>query len=456
MISLAPRPAAAPEILEILRKEKLEAIDHFENGKKAPKPQRKTAKGSQGGKGATKGKKREKDAEEEGFSFRAYRDRRVKEVLVEIFRGKCAYCEVQVKKVYPGDVEHYRPKGRIQDAALDGGKANYTKPGYYWLAADWENLLLSCQQCNAGETQKVPDPLKPEDRSAWVLRSTGKIDLFPLQNPKERAKRSDARLEREEPLLLNPCLAAHDPGLHLSFGFDGGVLPKGKGLVRDRAITSILVYRLGREALRNARAELAHRVGDLFVRLRDTKEALRENPKSARLQATLVNAFLQLDASFHPKAEHLAVARATVDPMALESFRKLARKAVDQLLKSDDALIYLNLLSEWEGWNELDRNDLREKFEGTRQAFLDRVGTSFRRRLQLRSDEPQRSMLQKVLSCSLRLEGGQSMTRALLELLRGSSCTLRLSPGGMELMRCQDARALWKAWLKDALPLDRG
>ena len=80
--------------------------------------------------------------ERDGFKFAAYKADGVAEALNEMFRGKCAYCESRIRAVHPTDIEHYRPKA----AVLMGGKPE--KPGYYWLAAHWENLLASCIFCN--------------------------------------------------------------------------------------------------------------------------------------------------------------------------------------------------------------------------------------------------------------------------------------------------------------------
>jgi hypothetical protein len=52
--------------------------------------------------------------------------RAMKQHLFELFDNKCAYCESRVLHVSPGEVEHYRPKGRVTE--------DPDHPGYYWLA----------------------------------------------------------------------------------------------------------------------------------------------------------------------------------------------------------------------------------------------------------------------------------------------------------------------------------
>jgi uncharacterized protein (TIGR02646 family) len=76
------------------------------------------------------------------FSFKAYKSDGVTQALTAMFHGKCAFCESQIRAVQPNDIEHYRPKSEV----LIGGKK--CKPGYYWLAAKWDNLLASCIYCN--------------------------------------------------------------------------------------------------------------------------------------------------------------------------------------------------------------------------------------------------------------------------------------------------------------------
>ena len=66
---------------------------------------------------------------------------KVKEALEIIYKEKCGYCESKVKHCATLQVEHYRPKNKVddQDSPTDG---------YYWLASEWSNLLLSCPRCN--------------------------------------------------------------------------------------------------------------------------------------------------------------------------------------------------------------------------------------------------------------------------------------------------------------------
>lgn len=55
--------------------------------------------------------------------------------------GKCCYCERKRDIKLERDVEHYRPKKNVKDVAGSNG--------YWWLAYDWENILIACKTCNS-------------------------------------------------------------------------------------------------------------------------------------------------------------------------------------------------------------------------------------------------------------------------------------------------------------------
>src|SRR4051794_32743307 len=77
------------------------------------------------------------------YGYRVYRADEIKQALNEAFGFKCAYCESFYEATAPVDVEHYRPKGEIVTST-----GRTLRPGYYWLAAEWGNLLPSCIDCN--------------------------------------------------------------------------------------------------------------------------------------------------------------------------------------------------------------------------------------------------------------------------------------------------------------------
>lgn len=166
------------------------------------------------------------------FLFAAYRSPDVSRGLNELFHGKCAYCETRVSAIGPLDIEMYRPKGGVAESP--------SHPGYWWLATDWENLLLSCQDCNRQRRHQNSDQ--------WTV--SGKANRFPLADESKRVLDPSGELAREEPLLLNPCI--DDPQEHLVFDWTGKVTSDTR-----RGQTTIAVLGLNRPGLVLARARAA-------------------------------------------------------------------------------------------------------------------------------------------------------------------------------------------------------
>ena len=78
------------------------------------------------------------------FDKSIYAATEVKDALLAAQRKKCAFCESLVRHISYGAVEHFRPKGGYKQRKSDTLK----RPGYYWLAYDWDNLFFCCQLCN--------------------------------------------------------------------------------------------------------------------------------------------------------------------------------------------------------------------------------------------------------------------------------------------------------------------
>ncbi len=74
-----------------------------------------------------------------------YGSKPVKRILVAAHSCKCCYCERKYDEPRHLAVEHFRPKTAVRQS----NKHKEQYPGYYWLAYDWDNLLLSCHECNS-------------------------------------------------------------------------------------------------------------------------------------------------------------------------------------------------------------------------------------------------------------------------------------------------------------------
>ena len=156
------------------------------------------------------------------FDFAAYSRREVRDALAELFNDKCAYCEVRVGVNSKPDVEHFRPKTGVIDEHGD------KLPGYWWLAGQWQNLLLACQTCNRR------------------FREGGKGNFFPIEGERAEPFTTGEELAAEQPLLLDPTV--DEPDDHLVFFDDGTVASE-----TERGQTTIRIVALNRPELVAAR-----------------------------------------------------------------------------------------------------------------------------------------------------------------------------------------------------------
>jgi uncharacterized protein (TIGR02646 family) len=144
-----------------------------------------------------------------------YASEDVKAQLETSHRGKCCYCEMNFDEHRPyafAYVDHWRPKSSFRQAR--GEKRVW--PGYYWLAYDWDNLLLSCAFCNST-----------------------KSDLFPLEDQSTRALDHRMSLDEETPSILKPD---RDRDLHLHITFVNevpkGLTPRGCKTIKTLGLAS--------------------------------------------------------------------------------------------------------------------------------------------------------------------------------------------------------------------------
>ena len=224
--------------------------DHFKRRK------RNTAAGSAGPR-----------TEEEKIEFDA-KWGKYKDVFAEAQGGKCGYCEMMVIGNQDGDVEHFFPKGEIwqlddrdpdswgkerdwASSVADRKRPVISSRGYWWLAYEWSNYLLSCAVCN----QK------------W------KLSFFPVGNTPR--KLPPTKRSKEQALLLNPFDEAVDPTLHLKFGSLGEVEARDSS---PYGFETIRTCGLDRVSLRRAREEKAERA---FLLLIDLDEAIRNRQRDA-------------------------------------------------------------------------------------------------------------------------------------------------------------------------------
>ena len=175
--------------------------------------------------------------------------------------GKCGYCEINVMVGHFGDVEHFAPKNEVAEFNLGDNEGSEVEhlailkgrspslkvaPGYWWLAYDWDNYLLSCGICN----------------------QTWKNSLFPVKHPPPRAG-APLETDIESILLLNPY-GLKDPARHLRFDINGFVSPRNSSVYGRETIRTCGLNRL---ALLNARKPVAERA---FAAVVDAQKAQQE------------------------------------------------------------------------------------------------------------------------------------------------------------------------------------
>jgi len=112
----------------------------------------------------------------------------VKETLINLQNDKCCFCERKVSAGEPGHIEHYRPKGGYKK----DDKSKLEKPGYFWLAYNFDNLFFSCNRCN----------------------TSYKKNYFPLADETKRVMSPTGIIANEDPLIICPSV---DPTPHLIF-----------------------------------------------------------------------------------------------------------------------------------------------------------------------------------------------------------------------------------------------
>jgi uncharacterized protein (TIGR02646 family) len=208
------------------------------------------------------------------FDSAIYADASVKQSLIAAQHGKCCFCERLIGT--DGDVEHFRPKQAYRQTV----KERLQRPGYYWLAYEWSNLYLSCSPCNQRHKQ----------------------NLFPLQNPAERATDHKQNLSREQPLLIDP--EREDPEALL--GFRGEIAFAIDDNLKGR--TTIELLKLNQRLLPEARLQRLQ----LLRELQQVMQLALRQPDNLELQQLAKEAEDYLEKAVQPEAEFSAAAKQAI------------------------------------------------------------------------------------------------------------------------------------------------
>lgn len=241
--------------------------------------------------------------------FTAYSGNDVVDALRKMFHGKCAYCERAIEKG-TREVEHYRPKGGVNDPA---------HPGYWWLAFSWTNLLPTCGPCNKGLKQHlvtvdmtVQDVEELQAQPASHLM--GKANQFPVGGIRLAAKSEDHAIE--QPWLLDPTRC--EPGNHLrwSHASDFSILVPhaDTGVPSVEGEETIRCLALNRSGLVEARTKQLNILRAQRVRIMEGLEKSRTLPEGSRdiVLQTILESVEDMRLHCSPKMEFSAMATAFV------------------------------------------------------------------------------------------------------------------------------------------------
>lgn len=256
--------------------------------------------------------------------------RKLKARLKKLSNGKCWYCE---EKTAHGDVDHRRPKNKVDEAPAHGG--------YWWKAFDLDNFRYSCPLCNrpnkeevleedAFEDEEELDASDEDEENTEYADSEevctpddsstgGKGCHFPLWDESKRAynEAPASALLKEEPLLLDPTVAT-DTFL-LDFDDEGIARPTYKQ-TRDakkyqRAFESIKIYHLNRASLKTRReVDACNKVKQWYVEAENNllleAAAIEANEDSSAARRAYEKSVDELSKLINDRHEFSAAAKA--------------------------------------------------------------------------------------------------------------------------------------------------
>jgi uncharacterized protein (TIGR02646 family) len=182
----------------------------------------------------------------------------VKGLLYAMQGSVCAYCGMEISL----DVDHFRPKGAVDEDQPHGG--------YWWLAYECSNYLLACTVCNRRKRSRFPI-LQGATRCTYHTRSAMGTEKRVLLEPSEDPVEEWLKLDQPDVtgrLVPNPNLAADDRQ-RVKFVIDFFRLNRDPRLRRSRSNAYELAARaaaeqrwddLRRSAMRHRPHSLAARV----------------------------------------------------------------------------------------------------------------------------------------------------------------------------------------------------
>ena len=236
--------------------------------------------------------------------LRGYKNNDVKDKLLFIYNGKCAYCESIIEVSH---IDQYRPKKK-----------------YYWLQYEWSNLLLACPQCNIVK------------RDSFPIVNENKRIITPKFDRKEW-KANSISLLSEEPLLLNPEIDY--PEKHLSFYPDGRMFA-----ITERGKSTIEICKLNRKYLILERMRIIkNTIFDFTVRLNDVNKMskIQDGQMHNILKLAFEHIFNDLIEHTKPKFEYSFFYKILLDKFPEFIIKQFEKNEEKKILKTAYDLFFI-------------------------------------------------------------------------------------------------------------------
>jgi hypothetical protein len=233
--------------------------------------------------------------------------RSVHDALGAISEERCAFCNVGTDGDAVLASHRFRPP---QDAVAKDGSTS--RRHYWWLAYDWQNLYPACEGCRIAQGAK-----------------------FPTGADRVRVGTTGNLLDREEPLLLDPC--RDDPELFLVYLDTGEVVsrePRGKATVETFDLNRPQLVRERQAAAQLAMTEVRE-IGRLLYqeRLGDVADALPYLYSSSSPFAAVRRQFVNQWVQFRWRKVDEALASASEGELRLFDLVGSLRRITDRAMR---------------------------------------------------------------------------------------------------------------------------
>lgn len=226
---------------------------------------------------------------------------KIKRHLADISKNKCWYSEKKLTQTEM-EIEHFRPKSRVQGITHDG---------YWWLAFDFRNYRLSSPTCN----KKMRNSFNEE------LDVAGKGFEFPILNEATRVSDPNIHLSdttfqlgEESPLLLDPIV--NEDAMLLGFNYSDGKIVIADELYssdvcKKRCKISIDTYNLNSSSLRPERFKIVRDLEGMIAELKDLlmESMTDENKQKVRRKVGCIGQKLTDDSEFSSFARGYVIQR---------------------------------------------------------------------------------------------------------------------------------------------------